>query len=63
VIRERCGVDDLLLACYANDYIGYVTPPAAYDQGGYEAGITFCTPEAEGTVVEASIALLQELAG
>ena len=43
------------MACYANDYIGYVIPPAAYDEGGYEAGITFCTPEAEGMFVDAAV--------
>jgi neutral ceramidase len=62
VIRERCGVEDLLVACYANDYIGYVVPPAAYEEGGYEVGITFCRPEADGMVVDASISLLKEVA-
>ena len=62
VIRNQCGVDDLLMACYANDYIGYVIPPGAYDEGGYEAGITFCTPEAEGMIVDASLELLREIA-
>jgi hypothetical protein len=63
VIRSRCGIEDLLVACYANDYAGYVVPPAAYDEGGYEAGITFCTPKAEGMFVEASLGLLREVAG
>ena len=63
VVRSRCGIEGLLVAGYANDYIGYVIPPAAYDEGGYEAGITFCTPEAEGMFVEASVRLLKELAG
>jgi len=62
VIRARCGVEDVLLACYANDYVGYVIPPDAYEQGGYEAGITFCAPEAEAIVVEASLGLLKEVA-
>jgi hypothetical protein len=53
---------ELLVACYANDYIGYVIPPAAYDEGGYEAGITFCTPEAEGMFVETALGVLKEVA-
>lgn len=61
VIRTRSGVHDLLLPCYANDYVGYVIPPQAYEQGGYEAGITFCTAEAEAIVVEASLGLLEEI--
>jgi hypothetical protein len=54
---------DLLVACYANDYIGYVIPPEAYEEGGYEAGITFCAPEAEGMFVEASLGVLREVVG
>ena len=54
---------DLLVACYANDYIGYVVPPGAYEEGGYEAGITFCAPEAEGMFVEASLGVLREVCG
>jgi hypothetical protein len=61
LIRSRCGVEDLLVACYANDYIGYVIPPEAYEEGGYEAGITFCTPEAEGIIVDASLELLRQV--
>jgi neutral ceramidase len=60
-IRERSGIEDLLVVCYANDYIGYVVPPAAYEEGGYEAGITFCTPEAEGIIVDASLELLRDV--
>jgi Neutral/alkaline non-lysosomal ceramidase, N-terminal len=60
-IREHAGDEDVLIASYANDYIGYVIPPAAYDEGGYEAGITFCTPEAEGMIVDASLLLLRQV--
>jgi hypothetical protein len=55
---EQDGVSDLFLACYANDYIGYVVPPVAYDQGGYEPGVTFCPPEAEAEIVDISVRLL-----
>jgi hypothetical protein len=61
VIRARCGIEDVMTACYANDYIGYVIPPAAYEEGGYEAGITFCTPEAEGMFVESAVYLLNDV--
>lgn len=49
---------DLLLACYANDYIGYVIPEEAYEQGGYESGITFCGPAAEELVRRAALEAL-----
>ncbi len=62
-MRSGSGIDDLFVACYANDYLGYVVPPEAYEQGGYEAGVTFCAPEAEGIIASASIAALQEAAG
>jgi neutral ceramidase len=60
-IRAECGVPDLLLACYANDYIGYVVPPEAYAQGGYEAGVTFCAPEAEAIVRETAVQVLESV--
>ncbi len=62
-IRAASGLGDLFVACYANDYIGYVIPPEAYDQGGYEAGVTFCPPDAEGIIVETALAALKEVAG
>jgi hypothetical protein len=60
-VRRRARFEDLFTACYANDYIGYVIPPEAYEQGGYEAGITFCTPEAEELVVLEATRLLREM--
>ncbi len=62
-IRAQCGVHDLLVACYANDYIGYVAPPEAYAQGGYEAGVTFFAPEAEEIVRQAAVEVLQSVSG
>ncbi|HSP56358.1 MAG TPA: neutral/alkaline non-lysosomal ceramidase N-terminal domain-containing protein [Dehalococcoidia bacterium] len=59
---EPRGISDLFLACYANDYIGYVVPAEAYEQGGYEPGVTFCPPEAEAAVIGASTRLLQRVA-
>jgi hypothetical protein len=60
-IRSQAGIADLIVACYANHYIGYVVPPEAYDQGGYEAGITLLAPEAEAIVVREAVALLGEV--
>jgi len=62
-IRQASGLEELFIACYANDYIGYVIPPGAYEEGGYEAGVTFCAPEAEALVRGAALAVLREAAG
>jgi hypothetical protein len=51
----------LLVACYANDYVGYVVPEHSYDEGGYEAGITPFAAEAEGIIRDASVSLLREV--
>ncbi|MBI1885134.1 MAG: neutral/alkaline non-lysosomal ceramidase N-terminal domain-containing protein [Chloroflexi bacterium] len=59
-IRSAAGVDGLFVSCYTNDYVGYVIPPEAYGQGGYEAGITPCAPECEEIVVEAALGVLRE---
>jgi hypothetical protein len=61
-IREQAALPYLPVACYANHYIGYVVPPAAYDEGGYEPGMTFLGPEAEGIVVLEAVRLLGEVA-
>jgi hypothetical protein len=61
-IRGQAGLRYLPVACYANHYVGYVVPPAAYDQGGYEAGVTLLAPEAEGIVKAEALALLRDVA-
>jgi hypothetical protein len=60
-IRGATGIGDLLIACYANDYVGYLVPPHAYDEGGYEAGVTPFAREAEGIIRDASTRLLDEV--
>jgi neutral ceramidase len=53
---------DVFIACYANDYVGYVIPEDAYAQGGYESGVTFCAEGAEALLRDEAIALLREIA-
>ncbi len=60
-IRSQAGVPYLPIACYANHYIGYVVPPSAYEEGGYEPGTAFLAPEAEPIAASAAISLLKEV--
>ena len=60
-LRERGGVRYLPVACYANHYIGYVVPPGAFDDGGYEPGVSLLAPEAEETAKRETLSLLQEV--
>ncbi|MCH8814665.1 MAG: neutral/alkaline non-lysosomal ceramidase N-terminal domain-containing protein [Chloroflexi bacterium] len=60
-LRAASGIDDLLVACYANDYVGYVIPEDAYAQGGYESGATFCAENAERMIADAATTLLASL--
>jgi hypothetical protein len=62
-IRRHSGIRDLLVACYANHYAGYVCPPAVYEEGGYEAGVTLFAPEAEAIVKREALAVLAEATG
>jgi neutral ceramidase len=62
-IRQASGVRHLLVACYANDYVSYVCPPAVYEEGGYEAGVTPFAPEAEAIVKREALAVLTEAMG
>ncbi len=61
-IRERSGIENLLVVTYANDYPGYFCRAEAYEQGGYEAGVSPFAPEADAMLVEAALAALEEVA-
>lgn len=61
VIREKSGVEQQLVAGYANDYVGYVVPKHAFAEGGYESGVTFFTGEAESIIREVSVDTLREV--
>jgi neutral ceramidase len=61
LIRKDSGIEQLLIACYANDYAGYIVPEHAYNEGGYESGVTFFTGEAEAIIRAASLELLREV--
>lgn len=63
MIRKEAGIEQLLMACYANDYVGYVIPEHAFDEGGYESGVTFFTDEAEAIIRKSSVELLREVFG
>lgn len=60
-IRRLSGLPNLLVIAYANDYPGYFCRPEAYDQGGYEAGVTPFAPEADGLLVEAAVDALRHV--
>lgn len=61
-IRRRSGIENLLVVTYANDYPGYFCPAVAYEQGGYEAGVTPFAPEADAMLIDAALAALEEVA-
>ena len=61
-IRSGSGIENLLVVTYANDYPGYFCRAEAYEQGGYEAGVTPFGPEADAMLVEAAVAALAEVA-
>ncbi len=60
-IREAAPFGDVLMACYANDYMGYVIPEHAYEEGGYEAGMTLHAPQADAMIRDAAKELLIEI--
>ena len=61
MIREVSGLEQLLVAGYANDYVGYVVPEHAFAEGGYESGVTFFTGEAETIIRKVSLDTLREV--
>jgi neutral ceramidase len=50
---------------YANDMLGYMAPPSAWEEGGYEVGLgtwTLAGPEAFGLLLKTAQRLVRELA-
>jgi hypothetical protein len=61
-IRARSDIENLLVVAYGNDYPGYFCRAEAYEQGGYEAGVTPFALEADAMLVAAAVSALQEVA-
>jgi hypothetical protein len=49
---------------YANDYLGYIAPPSAWEQGGYEVSLgmwSWVGREAYGLLVENARCFIERL--
>jgi neutral ceramidase len=60
-IQAAAGLPHLLVACYANHYVGYLVPKHSFDEGGYEPGVAMLGETAEETLRLAAIDLLREI--
>jgi hypothetical protein len=63
-IKQRSPAPYTFVVGYANDWIGYLTPPLAWEQGGYEVGPgpwTRVGPAGGPQLVEKALALIQAL--
>jgi hypothetical protein len=60
-IQTAAGLPHLLVACYANHYVGYLVPRHSFDEGGYEPGVAMLGESAEETLRLAAIDLLREI--
>lgn len=63
-IKQRSVARHTLVVGYANDWIGYLTTPQAWQEGGYEVGLgpwTRVGPAAGLQLVDKAVALIQQL--
>jgi hypothetical protein len=60
-IQQAAGIEHLLVACYANHYVGYLVPKHEFERGGYEPGVAIVDETCEEAVRVAAIDLLREL--
>jgi len=60
-LRDKIASPFVFVSGLAGDYVGYVTPPAAFAEGGYEPTATFVTPEAGGILVAAALDAVRSL--
>jgi len=59
-IRQGCGLSNLIIVTYANDYVGYVVPAAEYPIGGYDVGVSHFGAQAEAVLIRAALDLIAE---
>ncbi len=52
-LRRKIASPFVFVSGLAGDYVGYVSTPAAFEEGGYEPTATFVTPPAGGILVAA----------
>jgi hypothetical protein len=65
-LKERSPATHTFVIGYANDWIGYLTTPQAWQQGGYEVSPgpwTPVGPEGGSQLVEKAITLIERLEG
>jgi len=61
-IKQRAGIEDLVVVTLANDAIGYVCHRQAYEEGGYEPGPgTHLASGAGEIMIEQALVLLEEI--
>jgi len=61
-LEQRCGVEHLLIAGYANGYCGYVPPAEEFPEGGYEVGMARFETGAEAKIVDSAVDLVRTVA-
>lgn len=57
-LQQRAGVGQLLVAGYANNYLGYIPTSDAFDRDGYEVGCARFDPTSAEAIVNAALDLL-----
>jgi hypothetical protein len=60
-LTRAAGIDNLLIAGYANDYIGYVPPANEFANGGYEVGFARFAVESEDKIRSAAVEALASI--
>jgi hypothetical protein len=61
-IRGAAGIPHPMIACYSNHHLMYVVPRHAWDQGGYEPGVSILDEDAEENIRAAAIDAMREAA-
>lgn len=59
-LRQAAGADRTLVACYANDYLGYMPSRSDYEKGGYEVDMALFAQEAGEQLVAFALDLLRD---
>ncbi len=60
-IERQCGYPHVLIAGYANNYLGYVPTADEFPNGGYEVGCARFEPEAAAMITDAAVRTARSL--
>ena len=62
-VKKRSGSANTVFSGFSNGHINYLATDMAYEEGGYEVGVTVFAPGSAGLTIEASLEAIDDVLG